>query len=179
MTYSEKLRDPRWQKKRLQILERDGWACKSCGTTTQNLQVHHIIYARRDPWDYPDDSYQTLCDECHRERQQIIDDAANMFKLSLKNVPTEQLKQAAMGWKKEAGDPDKMVLEASLATAWQRSASGLGVLDHKLFRDVVMGVCCSQAFVDEKHKGDSRDFLAPQAVNLLRQAADKIEGVSK
>lgn len=30
MTYSQKLRDPRWQKKRLEILERDSFTCQHC-----------------------------------------------------------------------------------------------------------------------------------------------------
>ena len=30
-TYSRKLSNPLWQKKRLKILERDNWTCKKCG----------------------------------------------------------------------------------------------------------------------------------------------------
>ena len=33
MKYSEKLRDPRWQKARLKVLERDNWTCVNCGET--------------------------------------------------------------------------------------------------------------------------------------------------
>lgn len=44
MKYIEKLRDPRWQKKRLQILERDGFACQSCYDTETTLHVHHCTY---------------------------------------------------------------------------------------------------------------------------------------
>lgn len=179
MTYSQKLRDPRWQKKRLHILELNGWRCAECGSTTKNLQVHHVIYCKLDPWDYPDESLQVFCSECHEERQEIADDVANALKMSLKDVPTAQMRKAAMGCKKETRDLDKMTLEASLAAAWERSVSGLGVLDHKLFQDVVMAVFSSQAYVDEKYKGDMRDFLAPQTVILLRQAADKIGGVCK
>ena len=91
ITYSQKLRDPRWQKKRLHILERDQWRCCSCGDDKSNLQVHHVIYAKKDPWDYSDDCYQTLCDKCHGERQPIIDNAANALKISLKDYPTERL----------------------------------------------------------------------------------------
>lgn len=28
--YAEKLRDPRWQKLRLQVMERDEWMCEIC-----------------------------------------------------------------------------------------------------------------------------------------------------
>jgi 5-methylcytosine-specific restriction endonuclease McrA len=95
MSYSQKLRDPRWQKKRLHILERDDWSCLICKSTTKNLQVHHVTYIKEDPWNYPDDHYQTLCDECHQFRQYIIDNAANAFKLALKDLPNTELEFAA------------------------------------------------------------------------------------
>ena len=38
-TYLEKLKDPRWQKKRLEILERDGWKCMACGEKEKTLRV--------------------------------------------------------------------------------------------------------------------------------------------
>jgi 5-methylcytosine-specific restriction endonuclease McrA len=95
MTYSQKLRDPRWQKMRLQILERDKWACKSCGSTENNLQVHHVIYLKREPWDYPQEYYQTLCCDCHSVRQELIDNASNAFKLALKDKPTSEIQSCA------------------------------------------------------------------------------------
>jgi len=63
--YSEKLKDPRWQKKRLQILERDNWACYWCGDKETTLHVHHLWYQGRNPWDTEDEGLQTLCSECH------------------------------------------------------------------------------------------------------------------
>ena len=64
-TYSEKLKDPRWQKKRLLILERDGWSCQSCGDKESTLNVHHLWYEGNDPWDAPEESLLTLCEPCH------------------------------------------------------------------------------------------------------------------
>lgn len=65
-TYYEKLRDPRWQRKRLQIMERDRWACTMCGSNASTLNVHHGYYERGiDPWDYDDASLTTLCENCH------------------------------------------------------------------------------------------------------------------
>lgn len=64
--YSKKLQDPRWQKKRLQILERDNFTCKSCGSSSDSLHVHHHLYEKgKDPWDYSDDIYETYCQRCH------------------------------------------------------------------------------------------------------------------
>ncbi len=66
MTYSEKLKDPRWQKKRLEILERDNWTCLWCGHKDDTLHVHHVEYIKgKEPWDYDDAYYQTTCNICH------------------------------------------------------------------------------------------------------------------
>lgn len=63
-TYSELLKDPRWQKKRLQIMERDGFACKLCGNKEKTLHVHHLAYTKK-PWDADDKELVTLCESCH------------------------------------------------------------------------------------------------------------------
>ena len=65
-TYTELLRDPRWQRKRLEILERDEWRCTDCGDSTTNLQVHHrrYLYGKM-PWEVPDHWLETLCESCH------------------------------------------------------------------------------------------------------------------
>jgi hypothetical protein len=67
MTYFEKLKDPRWQKKRLEILNRDDFACCFCGNSENTLNVHHLVYEKqRDPWDYEDSLLITLCEDCHK-----------------------------------------------------------------------------------------------------------------
>ena len=66
MTYAEKLKDPRWQKKRLRVLERDEWSCQICGDSESPLHVHHFIYEKgKDPWEAHDDMLTTLCESCH------------------------------------------------------------------------------------------------------------------
>lgn len=66
MSYADKFKDPRWQKKRLEVLARDCWQCQNCGSDSSTLNAHHRYYvSRRDPWCYPDDCYVTLCDDCH------------------------------------------------------------------------------------------------------------------
>ena len=66
-TYSEKLKDPRWQKKRLEILERDEWECKACGDKDTTLHVHHIFYIPgKEPWEIPNGLLVTFCERCHK-----------------------------------------------------------------------------------------------------------------
>lgn len=71
MKYSEKLKDPRWQKKRLEIMQRDNFKCEICGDTESTLVVHHWMYTKNtDPWDYPNEILSTLCEYCHEEEHE-------------------------------------------------------------------------------------------------------------
>lgn len=64
-SYTEKLKDPRWQKKRLEILSRDEWTCQLCGDTKANLQVHHNAYGSYNPWETANELLITYCETCH------------------------------------------------------------------------------------------------------------------
>jgi hypothetical protein len=65
-SYSEKLKDPRWQKRRLDIMNRDSFTCRYCSDTTSTLHVHHIKYVSGlEPWDYPEYFLITICESCH------------------------------------------------------------------------------------------------------------------
>jgi hypothetical protein len=174
MTYSEKLRSPLWQKKRLQILERDGWACKSCGTTTKNLQVHHIVYARRDPWDYPDDSYQTLCSSCHEERQTMADGICNEIKMWLSRYPAKNFKGAVERLRQRAipGDQFRNYLLDSLNESFDLSEKEGQKIKHGLFSDAVSGLFEAQILRD-KNETD------PRNAKLLRACADQLMEVSE
>lgn len=71
--YLEKLLDPRWQKKRLEVFERDEFYCRSCCNDKNTLHCHHFNYINgRDPWDYDNDNFITLCSECHKEISEKI-----------------------------------------------------------------------------------------------------------
>ncbi len=64
--YSEILKDPRWQRKRLEVLQAKEFTCEDCGDTENTLHVHHRYYiGHRLPWNYPDFCYQVLCKDCH------------------------------------------------------------------------------------------------------------------
>ena len=65
-SYRELLLDPRWQRKRLEILERDRFRCTECGADDRTLHVHHTYYEKgKKPWEYPAESLLSLCKDCH------------------------------------------------------------------------------------------------------------------
>ena len=72
LPYKALLKDARWLSKRLEILRRDDFTCKTCGFRNDlgmHLQVHHLRYStdaatgqRCVPWDYDNDDLVTLCE---------------------------------------------------------------------------------------------------------------------
>jgi 5-methylcytosine-specific restriction endonuclease McrA len=71
-SYSDLLKDPRWQKKRLEIMSRDKFICKKCGDTKTQLHVHHKEYIKdTDPWDYKNSFLITVCEDCHKAINEV------------------------------------------------------------------------------------------------------------
>lgn len=65
-SYIEKLRDPRWQRKRLEVMERAQFQCETCESAEKTLNVHHKLYRKgANPWEYADEELACLCEECH------------------------------------------------------------------------------------------------------------------
>jgi hypothetical protein len=80
--YTEKLKNPKWQRKKTEILMRDDFICRRCGDTESSLHVHHTYYTWGiEPWDYENSSLLTLCETCHswetdnlkNEKKEFID----------------------------------------------------------------------------------------------------------
>ena len=73
-SYATKLKDPRWQKKRLEILEQADWACEVCGDSRSTLHVHHKHYIKgREPWDYDANQLASVCSSCHESHHDSSD----------------------------------------------------------------------------------------------------------
>ena len=73
MTYAEQLNSPKWQKKRLEILSRDNFACTNCGDNEKQLHVHHGSYlSGTKAWEYDNDMLHTLCCDCHEHLENCI-----------------------------------------------------------------------------------------------------------
>jgi len=79
VTYKEKLRDPRWQRLRLEIMQRDQFKCCCCGDSSETLNVHHLKYSAN-PWDTHPDDLETLCHLCH--------DARSSMEKKIRAIPT-------------------------------------------------------------------------------------------
>ena len=72
MKYEEQIKDPKWQRKRLEILQRDGFRCQMCGREDKPLHVHHLHYLEGHKiWDYHNSDLITLCEDCHRREHDI------------------------------------------------------------------------------------------------------------
>lgn len=85
LTYSDKLKDPRWQKKRLEILERDKWMCQDCGDNENTLHVHHRVYMYgKEPWDTPNEYLITLCAGCHEAEAESMSEALHDMNQEIK-----------------------------------------------------------------------------------------------
>jgi hypothetical protein len=71
--YWAKLKDPRWQKKRLEVMEYNDFACEHCGDAESTLNVHHKAYKKKaDPWEYSIDELACLCETCHEEAHRVM-----------------------------------------------------------------------------------------------------------
>jgi len=69
MKYADQLKDPRWQKKRLEILEAADFTCQECRDKHRQLHVHHSFYKKGlMAWEYPVPAYHCLCELCHEAR---------------------------------------------------------------------------------------------------------------
>jgi hypothetical protein len=70
--YNKLLRDPKWQKRRLEIMSLDEFTCRMCYNDAETLNVHHLIYFKdRKPWEYEDQHLITLCEHCHKIQRSI------------------------------------------------------------------------------------------------------------
>jgi hypothetical protein len=91
MTYSEKLKDPRWQKERLKIMERDGFRCWDCKSHTKTLHVHHSFYESANPWETHSDFLLTLCEDCHKKRHRVQDRLNRAIARTISQLPLKEV----------------------------------------------------------------------------------------
>jgi len=103
MTYSDQLRDVRWQRRALEIKQAANWRCQHCGrgepATKQEtfiLHVHHLHYIQgRAPWEYPDALLVALCKDCHEGTHEATDALRSALAVALRNTHHSQVAKVA------------------------------------------------------------------------------------
>lgn len=71
LPYWQQMLDPRWQRRRLEIFNRDGFKCRECNSQTETLSVHHSYYEKGVmAWEYPDEALRSVCRDCHKLRSE-------------------------------------------------------------------------------------------------------------
>ena len=74
MTYSQQLRDPRWLKRRQEIIERANNLCEQYGEQSDRFEIHHGYYLKdKMAWEYPDEVLYCLCPDCHYSIQELME----------------------------------------------------------------------------------------------------------
>lgn len=89
LSYKEQLTHPNWQRKRLEIFERDKFTCCVCGNTEHQLEVHHLIYFKdKHAWEYNNNYLITMCHNCHlaETNEKILILYFSYFMLNLSNL---------------------------------------------------------------------------------------------
>lgn len=112
--YWKKLQDPRWQRRRLEVLQRADFSCEQCGSKTDTLHAHHKIYRKgHDPWEYEDRELACLCDNCH-EIWHCLKDVINELLVDLDEAGI----RAVCGYGQAVGMESGRISEARIASAF-------------------------------------------------------------
>jgi hypothetical protein len=143
MAYSDLLKDRRWQRKRLEVLDAAGWVCEECGSdkNSDQLHAHHLRYVYgRDPWDYPSDELKSLCKPCHDDATKWckkLDELVREVKLGGSSDVKEAVGYlsalVANGWRAVAANQTKVAVSGSC------DAEGIG--------NYVLGLTQADTFV--------------------------------
>ncbi len=79
MSYAERLKHPKWQRRRLEIMSLADFKCQKCAADDKPLHVHHKLYRDgAEPWDYADTELICLCETCHDFEHVPVHSAAEM-----------------------------------------------------------------------------------------------------
>lgn len=96
-TYAAKLRDPRWQRKRLAILNRANFTCEDCGATDKTLNVHHSLYMReQEPWEAADCTLRAVCEDCHKLRAAVEKEAVRKMRVTFALLSRAEIEDLRM-----------------------------------------------------------------------------------
>lgn len=121
LTYTEQIKHPNWQKRRLEMLEFYGWACGSCDAKDVTLHVHHKQYFKgRMAWEYSQDELEVLCEKCHQGHHKTDE----RIKEILAAVNIEEAFALLAGYFSRYGEIDPGVIEEGRQSDGLSFASG-------------------------------------------------------
>lgn len=117
--YIKKFKDPRWQKKRLEVFERDAWSCRECGDADTTLHVHHRYYEKdKQPWEYPLDAFLTLCEPCHTVEKEERRRAEELFLYGLKKAGFLTSDLIDLGWAFHEFEITRPISDVTMFLTW-------------------------------------------------------------
>lgn len=165
-TYYEKLKDPRWQKKRLEILERDNFKCSQCRDGENTLNVHHGYYTTNyNPWDYPNETLHTVCEMCHEEFECVKHDihrALGSYSIKELTEAFQELHSKKQGTK-EVNDSTPIVEKSKTVS------EAIGTMRDNLKKANIDKLIKYPSLKDLKklNKDISSDFILPSQKDLI------------
>lgn len=88
MEFWEQYNHPNWQRTRARKLQEADFTCERCGTSEDQMQVHHRLYFKgRKVWEYENYELEALCNGCHESATVEM----SKIKVILSRLPTECL----------------------------------------------------------------------------------------
>ncbi len=166
-TYFEKLKDPRWQKKRLEVLEKAGFSCELCSNSEETLHVHHKQYFKgREPWEYETGQLAVLCESCHKDNHSEEDSLLVACSYVVFDGPYSRETVASlvagfcgqgMNAPHACSDPDSYVSGELVDAMFSWKSGCLGIVEKirllELAKDDFDGlISCLKAYMDSRPK---------------------------
>lgn len=149
MTYAQKLKDPRWQRRRLEVLSEANFKCQTCKSSVDELAVHHVNYKRNtEPWDYElGVELVCLCKSCHERLETEIIPMAR--RLAVRFHP----------------ETFSEILKAMRLIVFYQSADGVS---YKTGRDEVLKIAKAIALVSQDNPDNPSDLVMQQLLEALK-----------
>lgn len=120
--YADLLKDPRWQRKRLEVLERANWTCQRCACDSRQLHAHHKRYIKgRKPWEYESDLLECLCDGCH----DVVHAELDALEQRIASQPTHMLPALLDAVEAQIGNQQIKPTHPRLAGVFDKLGQGL------------------------------------------------------
>lgn len=88
MKFQDQYKHPNWQRVRLEALEAADFTCQRCGTSDDQLHVHHKRYIKgRMIWEYSGVELEVLCDPCHAQSHNDME----LLKALISRLPSDAI----------------------------------------------------------------------------------------